>query len=51
MNNAFSDIIVACGTGGVCFIKNDRAGLPFAGTVTVNAVAFGYDERVHAMFA
>jgi len=40
MNNGFTDVTVACGKGGLCMVKNDRAALPFVGHVLVEAVAF-----------
>jgi hypothetical protein len=46
--SAFADVLVACGAAGVCFVKNDRAGEPFQGTVLVQAVDLRYDARTHA---
>lgn len=31
--------MASCGVGGVCYVRNDRAGLPFSGTVTITAVS------------
>ena len=34
----FTDVAATCGKGGVCYVRNDRAGLPFHGTVVVTSV-------------
>jgi len=47
-NSAFTDVTASCGsdnsgvskTDTLCFVKNDRSGLPFTGTVSVQALSF-----------
>ena len=41
-DSTFVDVMVACGSGGTCFFKNDLPGLEFNGTVSVVAVSFKY---------
>ena len=41
-NTAFADVMVACGSDGNCFFKNDLPGLTFDGVVTVEALSFRY---------
>ena len=36
----FSDVMASCGAGGSCYVKNDKAGEPFDGTVHVSALEF-----------
>lgn len=40
--NGFSDMFAACGAGGQCLVKNDRAAQPFTGSVTVQSIEFRY---------
>jgi beta-mannosidase len=37
--SGYTDVTVACGSGGVCYVKND-APTPFQGTVSISAVQF-----------
>ena len=45
----FTDVVASCGGDGTCFVKNDRAGKPFRGTVTLEALGFadGALSQVH----
>ena len=45
----FTDVVAACGGDGTCYVKNDRAGRPFNGTVTLESLAFadGAVSTVH----
>jgi beta-mannosidase len=36
----YTDVVATCGGDGTCYIKNDRAGTPFRGTVTLEALSF-----------
>ena len=36
----FADVMAACGGTGLCYVKNDQAGEPFAGQVQVDALEF-----------
>ena len=36
----YADVMATCGIGGTCYVKNDRAGLAFNGTVTLEALSF-----------
>jgi len=48
-SHVFSDLLLVCGSGGNCVVKNDRF-LPFAGAVTVTKVALatGAETVVYA---
>lgn len=36
----FTDVVATCGGDGTCYVKNDRAGKSFRGTVTLESLAF-----------
>ena len=36
----YTDVVATCGADGTCYVKNDRAGKPFRGTVTLEALSF-----------
>jgi beta-mannosidase len=47
----FAEVMASCGVGGECYVRNDRPGLPFTGTLSVASVSFASGQTTYLLQA